>query len=398
MRTRSTLTFAVLCIGALWFSGTGCGSTPTGPGNTPDGGPDAGPDGGALAIAIPGDAPYDTWTWIPFPEAYCANGSTAGIAINPHAGSTHVTFFLAGGGACWDYQNCVAAPTATNLNGVSGTSVVSGAGGVGYFNRSLTGNPFASDNFVFVPYCTGDVHSGGRVTTYDAGIVLHHTGYDNIGAYLNRLVPTFTGTSRIVVSGSSAGGFGAMFNYGRIKAAFPSASGFLIDDSGPPLRPPYFTAAWYAAQTNAWGSLANLPSGCAMCRPVLPDGGANPDGGPWQIIDFYTQDPSFHGSLLETEQDVTISFFGSQSPGNPSDQCPNPPYPCLFQTGLNDLYRNVIKPTEVTGRGEMRAFFLDAGFHPLVANVAPGSADGLRLAAFLNLEMNDDGGWTDVLP
>ena len=39
-----------------------------------------------------------------------------------------------------------------------------------------------------------------------------------------------------VLTGSSAGGFGAAFNYGSFRPYFPKAKGFLVDDSGPLMK------------------------------------------------------------------------------------------------------------------------------------------------------------------
>ena len=51
-------------------------------------------DPGGAAI----DAPAETWTWVPFPDAYCANGETTGIAVNLTGRSDRVVLYLEGGG------------------------------------------------------------------------------------------------------------------------------------------------------------------------------------------------------------------------------------------------------------------------------------------------------------
>ncbi|HEY3853707.1 MAG TPA: hypothetical protein VGO67_04860 [Verrucomicrobiae bacterium] len=46
------------------------------------------------------------WTWVPFTNAFCLDGSTTGIGINPSTASSKVLIFLDGGGACWDQLTC----------------------------------------------------------------------------------------------------------------------------------------------------------------------------------------------------------------------------------------------------------------------------------------------------
>src|SRR5262249_42892316 len=122
------------------------------------------------------------------------------------------------------------------------------------FDRNEPKNPFKDWNVVFVPYCTGDVHAGDHVSTYsdtNGGNtkMWHHKGHANILAYLKRLAPPFPNMKKVVVSGSSAGGFGASMNYDDFRKYFPSGQSYLIDDSGPPLEAPNipqgYIDAWY---------------------------------------------------------------------------------------------------------------------------------------------------------
>lgn len=101
----------------------------------------------------------------------------------------------------------------------------------GLFNRQGFGNPFKDYNDVFVPYCTGDLHAGTKVTTYGSKAT-SHVGFLNMSAYLKRLVPTFPDAERIFLFGSSAGGFGVGVNWYRVQGAFPAARVDLVLLSG----------------------------------------------------------------------------------------------------------------------------------------------------------------------
>src|SRR5438270_8249794 len=52
------------------------------------------------------EAPPDTWTWIPIPEAKCRDGSSTGIGVRLHPGATQLAIYMEGGGACFHDASC----------------------------------------------------------------------------------------------------------------------------------------------------------------------------------------------------------------------------------------------------------------------------------------------------
>ncbi|OVE82548.1 hypothetical protein BVY03_00635, partial [bacterium K02(2017)] len=126
-----------------------------------------------------------------------------------------------------------------------------------------TENPFKEASLVYVPYCTGDFHTGNRLAVYGDNTT-HHVGYANFKAYLERLVPTFSDVKQVIISGNSAGGYGAAFNWYQTQIAFGDEIHVnLIDDSGPWLPNGYFELL--TTIKTAWGSDQNLPTGCKNC-------------------------------------------------------------------------------------------------------------------------------------
>jgi hypothetical protein len=325
------------------------------------------------------------------PGAFCADGSTTGIGVNTSKGSDKLLIYLEGGGACWDFNTCFILQTASNLTGYGQAEFGAAEFGNGLFARDDPGNPFKGDNFVYLPYCTGDVHSGNRMTSYssDAGTqTLHHVGYTNVQADLVFLQKTFTGVKRLTLAGTSAGGYGALFNYTQVKAAFPSAGAYLVADGSPPLRPPYFTNAWYQAQAEAWGNVQNLPPGCGDCSPFSHGGGM------FYAIPFFAEDQAFRASLLGSSEDLVISYFGSLPPGNPNDLCLGA-FACAYAPGLVDLIDNVIRPA---GPGKMRVYVVDGGVHGLLGDMSTVSQDGVQLESFLAAQLGVGEVWRDVGP
>jgi hypothetical protein len=206
------------------------------PGGNPDAGFDAGtpgdPDGGLAIIAEP-----EVWTWVDVDGTACGNGSETGIGVNPSNDSTDLYIYMQGGGACWDEQTCFLRGSASNLSGYQAAQFAAdNTKGLFMFNRTESTNIFQTMSYVFVPYCTGDVHAGNAVQTYGTQQV-HHKGAANVQAWLPRLAATFPTTQRVFLAGSSAGAFGAQLNYERVVAAFPNAEVHVLADSGQMITP-----------------------------------------------------------------------------------------------------------------------------------------------------------------
>jgi Pectinacetylesterase len=349
--------------------------------------------GAGAALSVPGEAPYDVWTWVGCADTACANGSPAGMAVMPHEGATTTLIYLEAGGVCWDYDTCVANPTAANLSGVGPDGVgpdVDPPGSV--FDRSVGANPLRDANYVFIPYCTGDLHGGDKVTVY-GGTPISHTGYRNFGAYLATLAPTFASSSLVVLAGSSAGGYGAIFNYERTKEAFAnvgSARVAVVADAGPPLRPPYFPTALQQVFDASWNLFANLPSGCTDCSPNLPGGGLH------NLWSYYANHPPFVASLLSAAQDQGISLSFSPPPGDADLVCSptNAADVCDFNPGLEDSLDAILEPA--SRLAEVRSFVVSGYQHTFlqtpIASVV--GEDGTRLTDFLAEEFDGQASWS----
>jgi hypothetical protein len=114
-----------------------------------------------------------------------------------------------------------------------------------------------------MPYCTGDLHAGTNAKVYDAGtgpVTIEHQGGRNVEQYLERLVATLPNIERVVVTGISAGGFGATINWWRYQEAFPNARVDVWDDAG--LLVDATDTRWQT-MVSSWKML--LPPGCDAC-------------------------------------------------------------------------------------------------------------------------------------
>ncbi|HEY8376761.1 MAG TPA: pectin acetylesterase-family hydrolase, partial [Nannocystis sp.] len=204
----------------------GCGDGVLDPGEECDDGNDDEFDGCLPdCTAVPKiEAPALQWKYFEVPGTLCMNGSTAGFGISINPDSPNLMIYLEGGGACF---NDACDFSAFNIPFIPPAD--------GIFNRNNPQNPVADWSMIYVPYCSGDIHGGDRDTML-GGQVRHFRGYRNVTKYLQQWVPTFAGVDKVLLTGISAGGFGAGLNAVQVAKAFgPGPQLIVVDDSGPPL-------------------------------------------------------------------------------------------------------------------------------------------------------------------
>ena len=135
-----------------------------------------------LAPAEPAPEPVDLeapladlaegWNTItPGGSTTCSDGSPFRFFVRK-ADPTQLVFYLQGGGGCWNAETCVSRRPTYRRTAIEEMRSASGtepeafvAHGIAAFNHPE--NPFADHSFVFVPYCTGDVHIGDRDAVYE---------------------------------------------------------------------------------------------------------------------------------------------------------------------------------------------------------------------------------------
>ena len=87
------------------------------------------------------------------------------------------------------------------------------------------GNPFRDWTFIVLPYATGDFHTGTADVVYTgkdgASHTLHHHGYTNYDAMMKRVLPHVGTPEALVITGSSAGGWGTALLSADAVSRFP---------------------------------------------------------------------------------------------------------------------------------------------------------------------------------
>jgi hypothetical protein len=264
--------------------------------------------GDDTAILNPPRDAYGTWEKVELPGTVCGNNSQYKIWVNWSNDSDNLVVVLEPGGACWDYDSC------TGKNGIRGAANVDGLPDDHYelapfispfLNRGDETSPSQTWNMVYVPYCTGDVHTGNAVETYDDGagnmVTFHHEGHADMKAVVSWIDQQFTHVPKMLVTGCSAGGVGSLVNYHFLRNGVHAAEkGYLLDDSGPVFPSTGYSGPMHQKIRSAW----NLDS----LQPELPAGFTFDDMG---TVNTALADEFPHDRLATTffQRDYDFSLY-----------------------------------------------------------------------------------------
>jgi len=303
-------------------------------------------DGSLVYDFDPGDGPV------------CFRGAPFHVSMLDQ-GSKNLLIYLQGGGACLSLicqATLEASPRGVPLRGV--------------LDVTDPDNPVAEWNVLYVPYCDGSVFSGDNdfEDPSDAqGVRLHH-GQRNFSAALDRALEHFPDAEKVLLAGSSAGGWGTVYHRALVRSQYPDAELTVMNDAG----------IGFSTNLNLvvgeWGSQRYRPPSCAACqthahmtefvRYVLEHdpGTVVGDFSSWEdsvIMRFtFSTDPAAFRMLLAAETDATAAAFP-------------------------DRYKRFI----VEGSAHTS---LQTGFHDT-------QIDGVSIAQWLGLMIARDPGWVELI-
>lgn len=268
-------------------------------------------DGEPLTIVGDGQ-----WHWTEIDGMRCADGEPSGVGLRTVEGSSKLALYFKGGGACFNATTC-AVTGPLMLTG----EAASDANPEGILDLTRADNPLADYNIVYVPYCTGDIHSGtvGSVMLDGVDEPWDFSGAANVLAALNRVAPTFPQPEQLAVIGTSAGGLGALANYPAIDRGWPGTPKVGLDDSGLIFRDEYLKPCLQSQMRQQWGLADSLPP-CSDC--TTDDGGGLANLYAW-LADTYPQ--TRFGLIGANRDEIIRIFYGF---GNDS---------CASAVGLPDL-------------------------------------------------------------
>lgn len=359
--------------GAVKPDGSSVGdAAPQGDAALPDGSMSDGAanDGGGTGIGLEGtglsvfpttgqplDTPSGSWKYHEFPDAQCRRGTKAGITVFKNSASKKLFFFFEGGGACFNAETC-----GTNPEAVDATDKAGPSGGI--LDRTNAANPLKDWNVVYVPYCTGDVFGGTKANGKADGVTepQQFVGFLNTKAFLQRVVPTFADATDVLVTGVSAGGFGASTSVLLIQRAFPNVKVKMINDSGPPMPGRVLPSCLQKWWRETWGYDESILKDCGASCPNKDD--YTMDYGLFLGKTFGNR---FSG-LIETTGDFIISgFFGIGANNCTGSLLFGPRVPAAdFESGLLE-FREKVKQYSSFGtyfpKGDQHTWLMGPSFY-----------------------------------
>jgi hypothetical protein len=286
----------------------------------------------ALGEALPAGTP-GTWTYTDIEGAKSRDGSPAGFYYKPSkTGDKNLLIYLAGGGACQDDFFCNMNPPNKDSS-LTAENVGSGVFNIlgptqeaqdpklprwnsGLFKDDPT-NPVKDWNAVFIPYVTGDVFAGAKPNGSVPGVTgtFQFVGRTNMLKFLARIIPTFKDASTVIVTGSSAGGLGALLTAPFVVDAYIDlklgARVFVVDDAGPFFDDPYLEVCLQKRYRDLYGLNDSFPEDCADCKG---DGGGITKAYLAYLVDKYPD--NLLGGLVDSDSDEIMSFFFSEGLDN----------------------------------------------------------------------------------
>jgi hypothetical protein len=230
--------------------------------------------GGEDGIRNPVRDSYGTWELVAPAGAVCGNGSPYKFFVNYSDTTDDVVVVFEPGGACWDYPSCTGAEGirgAANIDGLPDDHWELAPFISPFLQRDDPTTPTRDWNLVYVPYCTGDVHTGNNVITYTdpdgvgPDVTFHHNGHANVQRVVEWLDGNFTHVPRMLVTGCSAGGAGAITNYWFLRNGVAAAEKmYMLNDSGPIFPSGGYSQPLHDKIRTSWNVdsiLAELPAG-----------------------------------------------------------------------------------------------------------------------------------------
>ena len=226
----------------------------------------------------------------------CLRGGQFRAMTRDLPASGDLVIFLQGGGLCYS-ELCIAITRAPP--GIPDLDLLDPAGPT---------NPVAGWDQLYVPYCDGSLFAGDTDIDDDGDgeVDRHHRGLMNLSAALGVATASFPDTSRVVLAGSSGGGYGTLTAAVLTRFAFPDAEIAVINDAGVGLGlgdDPAFV--WdvideFQAHGIVPASQASLLDGGHL-TPLLG----------WQL----SEDPRLRVSAISAREDYVISQMYLGVPG-----------------------------------------------------------------------------------
>ncbi|MFK8139373.1 MAG: pectin acetylesterase-family hydrolase [Bdellovibrionales bacterium] len=149
------------------------------------------------------------WIKHEIPGATCGKGGNF-FVWNNQTGSKKLFISMAGGNACWSRRTCYGFFSFTRMETLEEYDSQKHL-----YSLDESVSKFGEHDFMYIPYCTGDVHLGIHTANYD-GKVANHVGRNNVQAvwdyFQNQGNDFWNQYDEVVLYGASAGAIGALYH------------------------------------------------------------------------------------------------------------------------------------------------------------------------------------------
>ena len=209
-----------------------------------------------LGAALPSaTATYEgvtTFTFDPSTGPVCMRGGAYRASVREGA-SDDLLIFLQGGGACWS-DFCLAVTAAPE--GIPAMDAL----------RTTPQSPLRDFDVLYLPYCDGSLFAGDATVDENgdgAPDRIHH-GLQNLSAALSAGYRRFPRPRRVVLAGSSGGGFGTILAAFLVRYVYPGVPLLVINDAGVGVARTGDTA-FLGRLLDQFGARRFIPADCADC-------------------------------------------------------------------------------------------------------------------------------------
>ncbi|MEZ4301603.1 MAG: pectin acetylesterase-family hydrolase [Polyangiaceae bacterium] len=213
----------------------------------------------------------DGWNeFQPGGDTICSRGTEYAYWVRPGTVNKVVIDFI-GGGACWNAATCGFADAIFEDSVDSVRSAVKKNEPHGIYDHDKAENPFKDWYHVIIPYCTGDIHWGNSVQTYSEGtaqeVTIRHKGAVNSRAVLKWVYENFSAPEQVLVTGCSAGSYGAALWSADVMHQYPDSDVLQFGDSGAGI----ITETFFQESFPAWNAAEAFPKDIPELDPSKVD-------------------------------------------------------------------------------------------------------------------------------
>ena len=264
---------------------------------------------------LPGRPPAGEWIEVvPGGDTICARGTEYRFFVRGGDPSRVIIDFQ-GGGACWNDTTCGFADSlfsddAGDLPTFLGLLEDGVLGGI--FDDA-EGRQFRDWTIVHVPYCTGDIHWGNSRVEYADGLTIEHRGYVNASTALEWVYERYPDPSRVLVSGCSAGAYGAALHSAYVADHYGGAQIAVLADSGAGI----ITDTFLEDSLPNWNAQPALPPFIPSLQRPLTE---------LSLVDLYIAIgeafPDMRMAQTAAQYDADQIFFYTAMGGSPADWTP----------------------------------------------------------------------------